>query len=448
MDSLRSLPALPDRLTIIDLPVPPTDTRAPAMVGLAVIAVALGGFGLWASLAPLDSAVVTQGIVAVESKRKLVQHREGGIVGQLLVREGDRVAAGAPLVRLTDATAQTQMQTLAAQLDARRAERARLAAERDGKSTIAFPPELTARQSDPAVAELLAREQDRFAQRALSREGQRDILQSRIGQLESTRRGRTMLEQSKREQLALLQQEIEGLRRLEAKGYYPTNKLRGQERELARMQGEMLSDGAGAESTDQEVAETRLQILQADQKLREEVAADLIRTENEIGELSARLAAATDAVERLQVVAPVDGIVQNIKVAGPGAVLPPGGELMEVVPGGDRLIVEARVNSGDIDRVHAGQAAELRFTAFGSRTTPVIDGEVAVVAADASTDEATRQPYYTARVEVAEGEVARLPRALRAGMPVEVMLEGGSSTPLQYFLRPLTDSFARGFRER
>jgi HlyD family type I secretion membrane fusion protein len=438
----------PRSLTAMDLPLAPTDFRKPVIIGLAVIGIALGGFTVWAATAPLDSAVVTQGTVTVESRRKVVQHREGGIVGEVLVKEGDTVKAGDVLARLSDAGAQTQMATIAAQLDGKVASQARLAAERDGLTAIRFPTDLTARRSEPRVADMLAREEDRFATRAQTLGGQKDILAARIAQLESTRQGRTMLEQSKREQLALLQQEIDGLRQLEAKGYYPTNKLRGQERELARMQGEMLSDGAGATSTDKEIGETRLQILQTEQKFHEDVAAEQTKTEIEINDLGARLVAARDAVERLAVVAPVAGVVQNLKVAGKGAVVPPGGELMELVPGGDRLIVETHVNSRDIDRVHAGQGAELRFSAFGARTTPIVDGEVAVVSADATTDEATRQTYYIARVEVPEDQLARLPNALKAGMPVEVMLEGGSRTPLEYFLKPLTDNFARAMTER
>ena len=440
----RSLPA---NGPVIDL-APQTDFTKPMRAGIVVIAVALGGFGTWATLAPLDSAVVTAGTVSVESKRKVVQHREGGIVADIAVKEGQQVAAGTVLVRLHDAAAQSQMDTLRIQLDGKQAELARLVAERDGLAEIAFPADLLARRTDPKVADILARERNRFDQRAKTLGGERGILEARIAQLESQREGRSMLEQSKRDQMNLLRAEVEGLRGLAAKGYFPVNRLRAQERELARMQGEMLSDGAGANQTDKEIGETRLQILQAEQKRRDEIATDLTRVESETSDLAQRLVAAEDAVKRLSVVAPVAGAVQNIKVAGTGTVVPPGGELMELVPEGDRLIVEAHVNSRDIDRVHAGQPAQLRFSAFNTRTTPVIGGEVSVVSADASTDDQTRQSYYTARVEVPADQAARLPRALRAGMPVEVMLEGGDRTPLQYFLKPLTDNFARAFKER
>lgn len=432
---------------VIDL-TPETDFTKPLRVGLVVVGVALGGFATWAATAPLDSAVVTAGIVSVDSKRKVVQHREGGIVSQIMVKEGDTVQAGAVLAMLQDATAQSQQQTLRSQLDGKLAELARLVAERDGLDAVAFPDALMARAADPRVADILARERDRFTQRGKTRGGERGILEARIAQLESQHEGRSMLEQSKRDQLKLLQDEVAGLRGLAAKGYYPVNKLRAQERELARMQGEMMSDGAGASQTDKEIAETRLQIMQTDQKFRDEVAAELTRVETEAGDLTQKLAAAEDAVRRLAVVAPVAGVVQSLKVAGPGAVVPPGGDLMELVPDQDRLIVEARVNSRDIDRVHVGQPAQLRFSAFSSRTTPVIGGEVEVLAADATLDEQTRQSYYAARVEVPEDQAARLPRALKAGMPVEVMLEGGSRTPLQYFTKPLMDSFARAFKER
>ncbi|HTH15590.1 MAG TPA: HlyD family type I secretion periplasmic adaptor subunit [Magnetospirillum sp.] len=444
----RPSPTLPIHAPIIDVPVPSTDFAKPMRAGLAVVAVALGGFATWGVLAPLDSAVVTPGTVTVESKRKIVQHREGGIVASIQVKEGDQVAAGTVLARLQDATAQSQMETLGAQRDAKLAEQARLIAERDGQATIAFPTELLARKSDPKVADILAREQDRFTQRANTLNGQRSILESRITQLESQRQGRSDLEQSKRNQFQLLQKEVDGLRGVAAKGYFPMNKLRAEERELARLKGEMMSDGAGTTQTDKEIGETKLQILQEEQKVRDSVAADLTRIDTELNDVTQKLVAARDAVERLAVVAPVAGTVQNLKVAGTGAVVPPGGDLMELVPENDRLIVEAHVNSRDIDRVHVGQPANLRFSAFASRTTPVIRGDVEVVSADASVDEHTHQPYYTARVEVSPEEASRLPGNLKAGMPVEVMLEGGNRTPLQYFAKPLMDSFARAFKER
>jgi|AGTN01.1.fsa_nt_gi type I secretion membrane fusion protein, HlyD family len=438
-----TMPAVPAH----DLPVPPTDFRKPMIVGLTVLGIAFGGFAAWAAFAPLDSAVVTTGVVSVETKRKLVQHREGGIVARMLVKEGDKVAAGTVLVKLQDAVAQSQMAALAAQWDAKAAEQARLVAERDGLDAIAFPADLLARRGDAQVADLLAREQNRFAERRKTLDGQRGILNARIAQLESQRDGKSTLEESKREQMRLLQSELRGLRGLAAKGFYPMNKLRAQERQLVEMQGLMLSDGAGASQTDEEIGENRLQILQTEQKFREDATTELARVEAELSDTAQRLSAARDAVARLDVVAPVDGVVQNLKVAGGGAVVPAGGELMELVPDSDRLIVEAHVNARDIDRVHAGQEAELRFTAFGSRTTPVIGGQVEVVSADATQDQQTRQSYYTARVQVPEDQLSRLPRAMKAGMPVEVMLEGGERTPLQYFLKPLMDSFARAFKE-
>lgn len=448
MSHQTKLPAMPGRDSLAHLPVPPTDFRKPMIVGLTVIGVALGGFTAWASLAPIDGAVVTQGVVTIESKRKMVQHREGGIVAEVMVREGDAVPAGAVLARLQDVGAEAQMATLKDQLDAKTAQRARLLAERDGRDAITFPEDLEGRRFDPKVADVLAREQDRFAQRQATLKGSRDILEARIAQLESQRDGRSGLETSKIRQLELLRQEIEGLRKLEKKGYFATNKLRERERELARMEGETLSDGAGTAQTDKEIGETRLQVLQTDQKFRDDVVAELITVEAEIKETSQRLIAARDAVERLAVVAPVAGKVQNLKVPGPGAVVAPGGEVAEIVPDDDRLVIEAHVSPNDIDRVYQGQEAALRFTAFNAKTTPVVEGSVKVLSADRDTDQQTREAYYTARVEVSEDQVARLPGELKAGMPVEVMLEEGSRTPLQYLLQPLMNSFARSFKER
>lgn len=448
MSQNNTLPAMPQRGPYAHLPVPPTDFAKPMIAGLAVIGIALGGFTTWASVAPLDSAVVTQGVVSVDSRRKMVQHREGGIVADVLVKEGENVAAGTVLARLKDAGASAQMATLAEQLDAKTAQRARLVAERDGRTAIQFPEDLLSRRSEPKMAEILAREQDRFAQRQATLKGQRDILESRVSQLQSQRDGRTGLEASKQRQLELLKQELVGLRELEAKGYYPANKLRAQEREMARMEGELLNDGAGADQTEKTIAETRLEMLQTDQKFRDQGVAELIEVEAAINETGQKLIAARDAVERLSIVAPVGGTVQNLKVVGQGSVVAPNGEVAELVPSNDKLVIEAHVRPQDIDRVHDGQNAALRFTAFNAKTTPVVEGHVTVVSADRNTDEATREAFYTARVEVPPEQVARLPGTLKAGMPVEVMLEGGSRTALEYLTKPLLDGFARAFKEQ
>ncbi|MGE5504558.1 MAG: HlyD family type I secretion periplasmic adaptor subunit [Actinomycetota bacterium] len=432
---------------VIDLPVPATDFRGPMRAGLIVIAVALGGFGTWAALAPIGSAVVAQGVVSVESKRKLVQHREGGIVRQVLVHEGDTVAPGTVIARLQDSTAAAQMAAIATQRDTKLAEQARLVAELAGATAVAYPPELAARLREPLVAEIVKRETDRFAERKKTLDGQVGILHQRIAQLEAQKDGRQVQEHSKKRQLELLRDEMAGLRKLEAKGFYPRNKLREKERELARMEGDMYSDGAGATQTGKEIAENRLQILQLQQKFRDDVTAELTKVEAEVNELATKLVAAKDAVDRLEVVAPVGGEVQALKVAGPGAVVPPGGEVAEIVPDKDRLVIEAQVNPRDVDKVAVGQPAHLRFSAFSSRTTPVVEGRVDVVSADRITDDHTRQAYYTVRVEVAPDQLSRLPAPLKAGMPAEVMVDGGERTPLQYLLKPLMDSFARGMRE-
>jgi len=441
-----SLP-LPATLKV-QMPRPETDFRRPALIGFTVIGLALGGFATWAAVAPLGSAVMAQGVVTVESKRKVVQHREGGIVAQLLVKEGDEVAAGTVIARLADAGAMALKGNLAGQRDAKLAELARLSAERDGLAAVAFPPALAARGDDAKVLEAIGRERARFDQRKKSLDGQLGILQAHVAELQAQRGGRVQLEQSKRRQLVLLRQELSGLRELQAKGFYPTNKLRAEERDLARLEGDTYADVAATTQIDKEIGETQLQVLQTTQKFREEVSTDLARTEVDLQELDQRLSAANDAVERLAVVAPVAGIVQSLKPAGPGAVVAPGGEIAEIVPGGDRLVIDSQVTPKDIDRVHEGQPAHLRFTAFGARQTPVVEGRVTVVSADRFTDQGSHQSYYSARVEVAPDQLARLPGGLKAGMPVEVMLDGGERTALQYMVKPLSDNFARSFNER
>jgi HlyD family type I secretion membrane fusion protein len=432
---------------ILDLPVPPTDFRRPMMTGLIVIGIAFGGFGTWATFAPLDSAVVAPGVVTVESKRKVVQHREGGIVGELLVHEGDIVHQGTVIATLDDSGAEAQLASLRSQMDSRLAERARLVAERDGADTVTVPPALLARNSTPQVAEIIRREQDRFAERRKSLDGQTGIYRQRMAQQEAQRDGRQKVEQATGRQIRLLEDELVGLTKLSAMGFYPRNKLRSEQRDLARLEGEMMSNAASASQSEKEMGETQLQIMQMEQKFREDLTTDLAKVEAEINDISAKLVAAGDSVDRLAVIAPVGGTVQSLTIAGPGAVVAPGGQVAEIIPDKDRLIVEAQINPRDIDHVHDGQAAEVRFTAYSTRTTPVLKGVVNMVTPDRITDPTSHQGYYLVRVEVGQDELKKLPQPLKAGMPADVMVKSGERTPLQYLLKPLLDSFAHGFKE-
>ncbi len=422
--------------------------KSSILAGAAVIAVVFGGFGTWAALAPLDSAVIAHGQLAVESQRKVIQHLEGGIVKDILVTDGDVVVPGQVLLRLDDAKARANLQLLQGQYDATLAELARLQAERDGLPAIAFPAELTGRAGGTADA-VMAAQRTQFNERRSKLEAQDSVLRQRIAELNAEIEGDKVQEAALGRQITLMHRELDGLRELAGKGYYPKNKVLAMERDVARLEGEMGTSSAAEARARNTVSETEMQLLEVRHAFREEVAKSLDDAQNRMNELRQQLSAAQDTVRRLDVVAPVAGSVQNLRIATRGGVITPGMELMEVVPVGDRLVIDAQIQAGDIEAVEANQSAEVRFSALRGRNSPVLEGKVATVSADRIVEPRTGQPYYAARIEVPADQLARLEgRHIQAGMPVEVLVKGGERTAADYLLRPLTDSFANSFKER
>jgi len=425
-----------------------SNMRGTIMAGVAVIAIAFGGFGTWAALAPLDSAVVAHGQLTVETKRKTIQHLEGGIVKEILVKEGDAVVPGQVLLRLDDTKAESSMQSYQDQYDAALAQLSRLQAERDDLKDIAFPPSLTQR-ADPQSQALLTAQRAQFDERRKSQEAQTSVLEQRIGQYNAEIQGYKVQASSRQRQISLSNRELSGLKELAAKGYYPKNHLLAMERDIARLEGEMGSDASAEARARKGISETEMQILQTRQQFREQVAKELDTAQNATNGLREQLIAAQDMVRRLEVVAPVAGAVQNVLVATKGGVIAPGAELMDIVPSDDRLVIDAQVNPADIEAVQNNQTAEIRFSALRGRNTPVLQGRVQTVSADHLTDAKSGSPYYAARIEVSPDQLARLEnRHIQAGMPVEVLIKGGERTALDYMLRPLADSFATAFKER
>lgn len=426
-----------------------SDFRRPIRIGLVVIAVAFGGLGTWAATAPLNGAVIAQGVLAVESKRKVIQHLEGGIVEEILVKDGDEVAAGQVLLRLDDTRAAAGLAAIQARFDAAQALVARLSAERDGMAGIIFPQDLTLRALDPRIARLMTDERRQFNERRKSIEGQIGVLQQRIAQYEAELGGFELQAGAKDRQIVTLREEIGGLAQLTAKGFYPKNKLRALERDLAALEGDTGSFAASQSRVIESIGEAQLEILQLRQKFTEGAVSELTEATTRMTEISQELAAASDVSRRLVVTAPVAGIVQNVKIATEGGIIAAGAEIMEVVPSDDRLVIDGRIAPTDIESVAPGQAAEVRFTALNARTTPTLAAEVQIVSADALVDRDTNTPYYQVRVEVPPHEMASLSgHRLQAGMPVDVMIDAGHRTALDYMLRPLLDSFARSFREQ
>ncbi len=427
----------------------PINYRKPMRIGLAAIVLGVGVFGVWAALAPLDAAVVAHGTLVVESKRKTVQHLEGGIIKDLLVRDGQAVTEGQPVIRLDPTRAQASLSVVQGQLDAAMALDARLVAERDKAKEIAFPQELSSRLADPQVKQLTDVQRRQFVERRLSLDNQVAINDQRIEQLRAQIQGLRVLEQSKLEQIQLYEGQLVGLRDLEKKGFFPKSRLLEMERDLARIKGDRGNDIQSIARSEMAIGETKLQTAQLRQKFTEDVLAQLRDTQNQIADLRQRVVAAQDVLTRLDVIAPQSGVVQNMKISTLGGVVQPGQALMEIVPVDDRLIVEAQVTPNDIEAIHMGQAAELRFSTLNARHTPVIDAKVITATPDRLIDERSGAPYFMVKLEVVPGQEEKLgDLKLQAGLPVDAMVKVAPRSALEYMVQPLSEHIFRALTER
>jgi len=423
--------------------------RRHVVVGSVVVAILAIGLGGWASTAEISGALIAPGFVVVDSNVKKVQHPTGGVVGEVRVRDGDRVKAGDTLVRLDETVTRANLAIVHKGLIELYARKARLAAERDGADTVGTPKELAGQTGDADVQEALASERKLFELRRTARLGQKQQLRQRIAQLQEEIRGLEAQQAAKTKETELIEQELGGMRELWKKNLIPIDKLTALERETARLQGERGQLVASAAQAKGKIAETELQILQVDQDLSSDVAKELRETDGKIGEYVERKVAAEDQLKRTDIRAPQDGVVFQSTANTVGGVVAAGDPIMLIVPETDTLLVEAKVDPKDIDKVQFGQPVLLRFSAFDIRTTPEINGTVARVAADTSADQRTGQTYYVVRIAMTPDEIARLGNVrLTPGMPVEAFIQTGQRTMLSYLIKPLHDQLMRAFRER
>lgn len=417
-------------------------------VGGCLIVLLFGGFGSWAAIASIAGAVVASGVVTVDSNRKTVQHLEGGIVSELLVRDGDEVQKGQLLVRLDDTRASANLGIIASQLDTFEARLSRLLAESNSSVKILFSEGLLLRRDDKAVQDILERQEALFQARQASLKGQVSLLEQRIAQFKEQIRGLEAQEKSKAKQRELLVQELTGIRKLYEKGHAPITRVLELERAAEAMKGERGHHIASIAQAEKGIGETELEILQIQKTFREEVEAELIDVQSEVFNLQEQKVAALDEHNRIEVRAPRAGKVVGMNVHTVGGVVSAGQAILDIVPKEDKLIVEARVEPQHVDKVLIGLSANVRLSAFDMRTTPEVTGHVIAVSADRFTDEATGLSYYLARVEIPEEELEKLGGlALLPGMPAEVFILTGDRTALSYLVKPLSDSIMRAFRE-
>jgi HlyD family secretion protein len=407
------------------------------------------GVGGWAATAVISGAVVASGSVVVDSNVKKVQHPTGGIVGELRVRDGDRVHAGDVVVRLDETVTRANLAIVTKGLGEMMARKARLESERDGLDTITFPAQLVAEADDPDRTAAMDSERKLFNLRKAARSGQKAQLRERVAQLGEEITGLAAQQNSKAKEIALIERELAGVRELWKQNLVQLTRLTALEREAARLDGERGQLVAAAAQAKGKIAETTLQILQIDQDIASDVAKELREVDGKIGELVERKVAAEDQLKRTDIRAPQDGTVFELAVHTVGGVITAGDPIMLIVPEADNLSVEVKVNPQDIDQLQLNQKAILRFSAFNIRTTPEIEGVVTRISADTSTDQRTGQSYYTVRIAMPADQIERLGEVkLLPGMPVEAFMQTRDRTMLSYLIKPLHDQFLRAFREK
>jgi len=424
------------------------DWRQPARFGYLIILMTFGVLGGWAAVAPLDRAVVASGTVTNEGSRKAVQHLEGGIINEVLVKEGQTVEEGEVLFRLQPTQARANADMIGAQRDAGLALRDRLVAELEQHQSVTFSSELMARQDNDLVSRLMRDQVKQFQERRATIDGQVGLYESKMRQLETEKEGLAIEKRSGEEQVGYINQELIGLRDLRAKDLIPVGRVMAMERERARLDGIIGRATADAAKAENAITESRLQINQLRQKFQEEVAAQLIDTRQKIADLNERSSVAQDVLKRQAILAPRAGVIQGLKVFTVGQVIRTGEPLAEIVPHDDKLVIHAQIPVTEIEHLRVGQAAEIRFPSFHSRKLPLLLGSIDHISRDRLIDEASRQPYFLGIVSINK---INLPEDYRsrvlAGMPAEVIVATGERTALNYLVAPLTDSLRRSLRE-
>ncbi|MCJ2037938.1 HlyD family type I secretion periplasmic adaptor subunit [Methylobacterium sp. J-059] len=408
------------------------------------------GVGGWATFTQISDAVIAPGQLVVESDVKKVQHPTGGVVGQLLVREGARVQAGDVLIRLDETQVRANLDIVLKAMDELAARRARNEAERDGEAVVAFPPDLLAqKESDPAVAHLIEGETRLFASRVMGRVGQKAQLRERVLQVREEIKGLTEQVAAKVREVDFITGELDGVRGLYAKNLVPLARVNALERDAARLDGERGQLTAAIASARGKIAETELQILQIDGDMRTETGKDLAEIRGRWSEYREKRVAAEDQLKRVEMRSPQAGIIHQMTVHTVGGLVTPAEPAMLIVPEADQLAVEVKIAPQDIDNVRLDQPATLRFPAFNQRVTPEIDGIVSLVSADVTSDPKTGLSYYVARIRVPEDQKQRLGAArLVPGMPVESFMQLGDRSVMSYLVKPLSDQIAKAWKER
>lgn len=429
-----------DADTTVDL-----DDHRYVRIGYLVIAGGLGSFLVWAALAPLDQGVPGQGVVTVINQRKVVQHPVGGLIDEVLIKEGDKVKAGQLIARLNSADSTAQAETVRAQYRAAKAEEERLLAELSGKKS------LTTQTSDPRMSEAMGQQAAVLSARREVLTNDLAAMRASLHGLEQQASGFRTLQYTRRQQSELAKQQLAGVRELTEAGYYPKNRLLELERTAAEHDAKAEETKVELARLEASIAEARHRLQQREQSYRQESETRLAELQQELLGLQARMDAADFAEKGRMVVSPADGLAVGLNFHGKGEVVPPGGRIVDIVPEKEQLIIEAKFAPDMADELRSGLKVNIQFSGLNRIDLPTIDGTVMTVSADRLIDEATHAPYFLARVQLTNQGLATLSEhgiAIQPGMPAEVMVKTGERTMFSYLIAPIRERMEWAFIEK
>ncbi len=419
------------------------------IAGSLIIFLSFGVLGAWASLAPIAKAVIASGFVKVDSNRKKLQHLEGGIVDAILVKDGAMVKKGDVLIRLDQVRAKASHAIVQTSYQSETVRLARLLAERDYKKKVSFPEELLKQVKNQEVFKLIDGQKRIFRARKTTLDGSIEILQQQISQLKEKKIGIRAQQKAKRYQLALVGEELKAVKKLFEKHYIDKPRILKLQRESANLNGELGDYISAFAETSEAVSEKKQEILQRKNDFDQAVVNELREVQTKILDLKERLGATSHILTNIDIRSPVDGTVVSLAVFSKGEVIAPGSTILEIVPVNDDLSIEAKVKTTEIDNLIIGQEADVRLTAFDSKSTPVLTGSITYISADALEDERTGLSYFKVKVLVIDQELQKLKgKPLHPGMPAEIIIKTGERTVLEYIVQPLTDALARAWREQ
>ncbi len=421
--------------------------RKPIIAGIIVIAVGFGGFFSWAFTAELDSAAVASGSVIVDSRKKVVNHFEGGILKKLLVEEGDRVKAGQTLMLLDGTRSESELGQLRGERYGLIAKLARLRAEQSGRGEIDFPQQILNAEQD-YVADILLDEKRLFGKRNEVYDAKRNAQAKQIEQFDAEARALESQINARTRQEKLVAEQLKGIRQLAEKGFATRTQLVEIENNWSDLVGDMGEFKAQKAAAEQQKAEAEINLASIEMEWQSDIATEIQEAQLALNDVTQRIRASEDVLNRREVKAPQDGIVANIQIRTPGGVISPAEPIMDIIPENEPLLIEAMINRQDIDSVHVGSKAQIKLTAYSQRRLAPLDGEVRYVAADQTVDEKRDSSYYIVRAAINPDALAKRDDIeIRPGMPADILILKSPRRAIDYLIDPITESMSRAFRE-